>query len=116
MMKFLVPVLVLFPVFLLSQGCAMLSAWKTIPPPGGCDQCHAVSINYNWQLVYKAPILSDERDRLSFQTEQGVMTQQAKPDSSLDVRKMEDQQCFDCHRLPDSKHRGRKGSYHHQSR
>jgi hypothetical protein len=116
MKKILVPILVLSSFLLLLQGCAMFSAWKTIPPPGGCDQCHAVPINYNWQLVYKAPILNDERNRLSFQTEQGTMPQQAKPASSLDVRKMEEQQCFDCHRLPNSKHRGRMGNFHHQSR
>ncbi len=83
MKKILLPILMLSSFLFLSQGCAMLSSWKTIPPPGGCDQCHAVPISYNWQLVYKAPNLSDERDRLSFQTEQGVMTQSTKPASSL---------------------------------
>jgi hypothetical protein len=113
MKKILLSILMLSSFLFLSQGCAMLSAWKTIPPPGGCDQCHALPISYNWQLVYKAPNLSDERDRLSFQTEQGVMTQSAKPASSLEIRKMSEQQCFDCHRLPNSKHRDRKGSFHH---
>ena len=51
----------LFVVLMLSSGCAMFSAWKTIPPPGGCDQCHTVPISANWQVVYKAPILSDEQ-------------------------------------------------------
>jgi hypothetical protein len=116
MKKILLSVLMLSSCLFLSQGCAMFTAWKTIPPPGGCDQCHTVPLNYDWQLAYKAPILSDERDKLSFQTEKGTMPQTSKPASSLDVRKMEEQQCFDCHRLPNSKHKGRKGSFHHQSR
>ena len=36
-------------------GCAMFTAWKTIPPPGGCDQCHTVPISNNWQVTYQAP-------------------------------------------------------------
>jgi hypothetical protein len=100
-------------VLLLSSGCAMFTAWKTIPPPGGCDQCHTVPISANWQLAYKAPNLSDERDKLSFQTEQATMPQGPKPSSSLDIRKVEEQACFECHRSPNAKHKERKGSYHH---
>jgi hypothetical protein len=95
-------------------GCAMLKAWKSIPPPGGCDQCHHVPISANWQVTYKAPTLNDERDRLSFQTEQYNMPQGAKPASSLEIRKEQDQLCFDCHKSPDTKHMERKGRYHHQ--
>ena len=100
-------------VLLLSSGCTMFTAWKTIPPPGGCDQCHTVPISANWQVVYKAPNLSDERDKLSFQTEQGTMPQGPKPASSLDIRKVEEQACFECHRSPNAKHLERKGRYHH---
>ena len=95
-------------------GCAMLRAWQSIPPPGGCDQCHNVPISANWQVTYKAPTLHDERDRLSFQTEQYTMPQGAKPASSLEIRKEQDQLCFDCHKSPDSKHMERKGRYHHR--
>lgn len=107
----------LFPLLslllFLSSGCAMFTAWKTIPPPGGCDQCHTVPISANWQVVYRAATLSDERNKLSFQTEQATMPQGAKPTSALELRKMEEQPCFDCHRAPDVKHLERKGRYHH---
>ncbi|HEY6873008.1 MAG TPA: cytochrome C [Geobacteraceae bacterium] len=97
----------------LSSGCAMFTAWKTIPPPGGCDQCHTVPISANWQVTYKAPVLSDERDKLYFQTEQATMPQAGKPASSLDLRKVQEQPCFECHRSPNAKHAGRSGHYHH---
>ncbi|MCM2356611.1 MAG: cytochrome C [Geobacteraceae bacterium] len=107
----------LFPLLsillLLCSGCTMFHTWKTIPPPGGCDQCHTVAISNNWRVVYQAPILTDERAKLSFQTEQGTMPQAAKPDSALELRKVEEQPCFDCHKAPNSKHRERKGRYHH---
>jgi len=106
--------ILLFPILLsLATGCAMVTAWKTIPPPGGCDQCHAVPISSNWQITYQAPILTDERDRLSFQTERSTMPQGAKPSSSLELRKEEDQACFECHKAPNSMHKERKGRYHH---
>jgi hypothetical protein len=110
-MNRILPILILCG-FLCS--CAMLRAWKSIPPPGGCDQCHTVPISANWQVVYKAPTLNDERDRLSFQTEQYNMPQKGKPASSLELRKEQDELCFDCHKLPDAKHMERKGRYHHQ--
>ncbi|HEX8961094.1 MAG TPA: cytochrome C [Geobacteraceae bacterium] len=100
-------------VFTLPCGCAMFTAWKTIPPPGGCDQCHHVPIGANWQVTYQAPALSDERNKLSFQTEQATMPQPEKPASSLDLRKVQEQPCFECHRSPDVQHLGRKGHYHH---
>lgn len=105
----------LFLIFLivLSSGCAMVRAWKAIPPPGGCDQCHHVPISANWEVTYQAPVLSDERNRLSFQTGEGTMPQTGKPASSLDLRKMQEQPCFECHRSPDTMHKGRKGFYHH---
>ena len=109
------PILLLSVFLLMSSGCAMFTSWKSIPPPGGCDQCHTIPISSNWQVAYKAPNLSDERDKLSFQTEQDTMPQPAKPASSLDLRKLEEQPCFDCHRAPNAHHRGRKGSFHHGS-
>ena len=98
---------------LLSSGCAMFGAWKTIPPPGGCDQCHTIPISNNWEVVYRAPALTDERDKLAFQSEQAIVPPQAKPASSLDLRKVTEQPCFDCHRSPNKQHRERKGRFHH---
>ena len=111
MMIRLVPFLAI--LLSLSSGCAMFTAWKNIPPPGGCDQCHTVQIGYNWQVTYKAPHLTDERDKLYFQTEQGTMPQGPKPASALELRKMEEQPCFDCHKSPNAQHKERKGRYHH---
>jgi hypothetical protein len=94
-------------------GCAMFSAWRTIPPPGGCDQCHTVAISTNWQAIYKAPQLTDELNRPYFQTAEHTMPQQAKPSSTLDLRKVEELACFECHKAPSPAHRERKGRYHH---
>lgn len=109
------PFLLLSVFLFMSSGCVLFSSWHAIPAPGGCDQCHTVPISNNWQVVYQAPTLSDERDKLSFQTEQSTMPQNSKPASSLDLRKLEEQPCFDCHRAPNAHHRGRKGSFHHGS-
>lgn len=107
--------LILIPLAALSllQGCSMFTSWKTIPPPGGCDQCHTLPISSNWQVAYHAPALSDERNRLPFQTEQYSMPVPDKPASSLDVRKVEEQRCFECHRTPNAAHKERKGRFHH---
>jgi hypothetical protein len=111
MTKRLIPLLVV--LLGLSTGCAMFTAWKSIPPPGGCDQCHTVAISSNWQVTYQAAILSDEKNRPYFQTDQYTMPRGSKPSSSLEIRKDEDQACFECHRSPNIKHMGRKGRYHH---
>ena len=102
-----------FSVFLIC-GCAMFTAWQSIPPPGGCDQCHKVPISANWQLAYKAPILSDERNRDYFQTPEYNMPSIDKPASSLEVRKLEDQKCFACHKSPNEAHKAKMGHYHHK--
>jgi hypothetical protein len=97
-------------------GCAMLTAWKSIPPPGGCDQCHTVPISNNWQVAYKAPNLTDERsNKPYFQTEQYTMQQTTgtRPQSELDKRKVEEQRCFECHRSPNAAHKERMGRFHH---
>jgi hypothetical protein len=94
-------------------GCAMFSAWKTIPPPGGCDQCHTIPISANWQVAYKPPILSDERNREYFQTGEYAMPKTAQPASSLELRKVEELKCFECHKAPDAAHKGRTGRFHH---
>jgi hypothetical protein len=94
-------------------GCAMFSSWKAIPPPGGCDQCHTVPIGNNWQVTYQAPHLTDERNREYFQSAEATMPARGRLDSSLDLRKAEDLQCFECHRAPNQQHVERKGRYHH---
>jgi hypothetical protein len=99
----------IFPVC----GCAMFSAWKTIPPPGGCDQCHTIPISANWQVAYKPPMLSDERNREYFQTGEYAMPKTAQPGSSLELRKVEELKCFECHKTPDAAHKGRTGRFHH---
>ena len=97
-------------------GCAMFSAWKSIPPPGGCDQCHSVPISNNWQVTYKVPNLTDERsNRPYFQTEAATMPQTTgtRPQTELDKRKVEEQRCFECHRAPSAAHKERMGRFHH---
>ncbi len=101
-----------FSVFLIC-GCAMFKAWQAIPPPGGCDQCHTLPISANWQGAYKAPILSDERNREYFQTPEYNMPRTDQPASSLELRKDQDQKCFDCHKSPNAAHKGRMGRFHH---
>lgn len=95
-------------------GCAMFTAWKSIPPPGGCDQCHTTEIAENWQVNYKAVQLSSESGKLPFQTPQyNAPARVSKPASVLDLHKTEDQPCFECHTAPTPAHRERKGRYHH---
>jgi len=103
----------LLAAVILSAGCAMFTAWKSIPPPGGCDQCHTVPISSNWQVTYQAATLSDEQNRPYFQTEQYTMPKGSRPSSSLELKKEEDLACFECHKSPNLKHMERKGRYHH---
>lgn len=106
-------ILILFVAAVHVSGCAMFSAWKNIPPPGGCDECHTVTISNDWKVSYQAPVLSDERGRQAFQTPEYNQRRTEKPDSSLELRKTEDSKCFDCHKAPDSMHKERKGRFHH---
>lgn len=94
-------------------GCAMLTSWKAIPPPGGCDQCHSTQISNDWAVTYQVVRLADERGEHPFQTEAASLTNQSIPQSSLAVRKGEEQPCFECHKLPSASHKGRKGRFHH---
>jgi hypothetical protein len=72
-----------------------------------------VPIGNDWQVTYRAPILTDERSREYFQTEQYTMPRGDKPASSVNVRQVEELQCFECNRAPDAAHRERKGRFHH---
>lgn len=98
----------------MQSGCTMIMAWKSIPPPGGCEQCHTGSISADWRVTYKAPNLTDERSREAFQTaEYSMPTRPGQPASSLEVRKIQDLKCFECHRSPNTEHKGRSGRFHH---
>lgn len=99
---------------LYASGCSMLTAWRSIPPPGGCDQCHTAAITNDWRVSYQAPVLSDERNREAFQTPEYNMPQTGIPStSSLELRKVQDLRCFECHNAPNAEHRKRSGKFHH---
>lgn len=95
------------------SGCSMFTAWKSIPPPGGCDQCHTVAISANWQASYKAANVADERGRLSFQTPEYNQPSLGGQTSPLEAKKVEEKACFDCHKSPTQAHKERKGRFHH---
>jgi hypothetical protein len=99
-------------VFIIS-GCSMFTAWKSIPPPGGCDQCHSVEISANWQVKYQVASITDERGRLNFQTPEYNQSTLGGQESPLQNKKVEEKACFDCHKSPTPAHRERKGRFHH---
>ena len=99
-------------VFMIS-GCAMFTAWKSIPPPGGCDQCHSVAISTNWKATYQVASIADERGRLVFQTPEYNQPTLGGQESPLNTKKVEEMACFDCHKSPTPAHKGRKGRFHH---
>ncbi|ABL01197.1 hypothetical protein [Pelobacter propionicus] len=108
------------PVLLLSTvlatalaGCAMFTSWKSIPPPGGCDQCHTVEISTNWRVAYKPATVADERGRQAFQTPEYNMEPRGKEPSPLETKKLRELRCFECHRSPTPAHKGRMGRFHH---
>ena len=108
-------VLVLITLVMISSltACTMVTAWRSIPPPGGCEECHKVPISSNWQVSYRPASLTDERNREYFQTEEYTMPQGDKPASPLDRRKVEEVSCFECHNAPDAAHKQMKGKFHH---
>ena len=110
-MKF--ALLILLTVVMGLEGCAMFGAWKSIPPPGGCDQCHTVSISTNWQVAYHAANVADERGRQSFQTPEYNSVIKGGMESPIETKKVEELRCFECHKEPTPAHRERKGRFHH---
>src|SRR5512140_2990361 len=102
-MKLLIPVTV-GALFLLSS-CAMFTSWRSIPAPGGCEECHKVPISANWQVSFKTATLRDERGGESFQKPESVMPGSQKPASSLEKQKVEELACFECHNAPNSSHK-----------
>lgn len=95
------------------EGCTMFTAWKSIPPPGGCDQCHTVSLSTNWQVTYQAAAVADERGRQPFQTPEYNQPASIRHGSPLENKKVEELACFECHKTPTAAHKGRKGRFHH---
>jgi hypothetical protein len=93
-------------------GCAMLGAWKgkTIPPPGGCDQCHSVPIFANWKATITPVTLSDEFGRESWQKETSILPPEEAP---IQQQKVTGEPCFRCHEGPSRAHAKRLGRYHH---
>jgi len=111
-MKQFLPAVILFILAL--SGCSMFTAWKSIPPPGGCDQCHTTELSANWSMAYKAATVSDERGQLAFQTSQyNTPIRKNQPASALDLRKTEESRCFECHNAPTPAHKERAGKFHH---
>ena len=110
-MKLLLP----FIAILLSTqtGCNMFKAWRSIPAPGGCEECHKVPISSNWQATYKPATLTDERGGYAFQKAESVQPPSQKPASSLEMQKVEQLACFECHNAPNAAHRQLKGNFHH---
>lgn len=103
----------IFLAFISLSACSMFTAWRAIPAPGGCDECHKVPISNNWQISYKPATLTNEQNRPSFQTEAATMPRQDRPASNLDLKKIEELPCFDCHNSPDVSHKPLKGKFHH---
>ncbi|MEI6206428.1 MAG: cytochrome C [Desulfuromonadales bacterium] len=110
-MKYLL--LALTVLVITMSGCAMFVAWKSIPPPGGCDQCHTLAISTNWKVTYQAANVADERGRLTFQTPEYNQPVAGRQENPLETKEVEGMACFDCHRSPTPAHRERKGRFHH---
>lgn len=98
-------------LFLLILGCGFLGNWKSIPPPGGCEQCHAKQISANWQVAYRPADINDEQDRNRWQRPQALSP--VDPPAQLEQTKITEQQCFRCHKGPDRAHMEYKGRFHH---
>jgi hypothetical protein len=92
-------------------GCTMFTAWKTIPPPGGCDQCHQLEISANWVATYRPVQLNDETGQYSWQKPESVLGK-AVPEK-LEQQKITEQRCFRCHKSPNRAHNELQGRYHH---
>lgn len=92
-------------------GCTMFSSWKTIPPPGGCDQCHQLEISADWVVSYQPVVLNDETGDYYWQKPESVLGPAVS--EAIEEQKVSEQRCFRCHKSPDRVHRERQGRYHH---
>ena len=100
-----------FLTALLLAGCAMFSAWKEIPAPEGCSECHQVSINGDWQVLYKPADLNDETGKFGWQQPSALDPETPAPQEQREVLQ---QECFRCHRTPDKDHKTYRGNYRHR--
>jgi len=112
-MKLLITLALLGIMLYMLTACTMFKAWRSIPAPGGCDECHKVPISANWQISYKPAVLYDERGGHSFQQPASLMPASDKPATAQDKQKVEQVQCFECHNSPDATHKTMKGNFHH---
>lgn len=110
-MKLLLPLLAILLYML--TACTMFTALRSIPAPGGCEDCHKVPISANWQISYRPATLNDERGGQSFQTPESLMPAVSKPSTILEKQKVEQLSCFECHNSPNAAHKGLKGNFHH---
>lgn len=110
-MKLFVPVIAI--VFYSLTGCTMFTAWRSIPAPGGCEECHKVPISANWQVSYKPVTLTDERAKEAFHLPESLVTKSERTVTGHERQKVEQSSCFECHNSPDALHKSRKGSFHH---
>lgn len=110
-MKLFVPVIAITLYSL--TACTMFTAWRSIPAPGGCEECHKVPISANWQVSYKPVILTDERAKEAFHLPESLVTKSERPVTGHEKQKVEQSSCFECHNSPDALHKSRKGSFHH---
>lgn len=110
-MKLLLPLIAIM-VYMLT-ACTMFTAWRSIPAPGGCEECHKVPISSNWQLSYRPATLNDERGGQSFQSPGSLRPDTEKPLSSVQKQKVEQLSCFECHNSPNAAHKALKGKFHH---
>lgn len=110
-MRLLLP-LALIGLYLMT-ACTMFTAWRSIPAPGGCEECHKVPITSNWQLSFKPATLTDERNQEAFQRPESLITKHDKLQSAVEKQKVEQLPCFDCHNAPNDSHKERKGKFHH---
>ncbi|PLX96387.1 MAG: cytochrome C [Desulfuromonas sp.] len=102
--------ILLFGVVLFCGACAMFSSWKSIPAPGGCDQCHRVPIAADWTVTLVPAKLHDETDQEHWQRANSVLPEQ---EGRVEVQKVSERRCFRCHKGPNRAHADYQGRYHH---
>lgn len=91
-------------------ACGMISSWKAIPPPGGCESCHQQQISADWKVAYAPATLTDETGKLPWQKPEAMLPPAVSP---LEEKKVTEERCFRCHKGPDKAHVEYKGRYHH---
>lgn len=82
--------LILITGLFLLPACSGFGARQAEPAPMvATPQPLSLPISKNWQLIEKAPNLSNEQGRLPFQMEQSVQPEGAKPIAPVENRKIE---------------------------